>query len=166
MTNIAGVALHVRCSRSPRWEILRTACPEIDLTLSPGGITTMNATEVAQNNFNSWNRHDADAIVAAYAKRGTYRTPRMGQVLIGSAIGDFAKSVWAAFPDASLELISIGDTGGGLVAIQWILHGTHTGPLMDGTPPSGRKVSYPGLPSLRLRAKRFALSKFTLTGRR
>ena len=41
----------------------------------------MNATEVAQNNFNSWNRHDADAINAAYAKGGTYRTPRVGQVL-------------------------------------------------------------------------------------
>jgi hypothetical protein len=48
-----------------------------------------------------------------------------------NAIGDFAKSIWKAFPDGSLELISIGDTGGGLVAIQWILHGTHTGPLMD-----------------------------------
>ncbi len=31
----------------------------------------MNAIEVAQNNFNSWNRHDADALVAAYAKGGT-----------------------------------------------------------------------------------------------
>ena len=104
----------------------------------------MNAVEVAQNNFNSWNRHDADAIVAAYAEGGTYRTPRMGHPLTGQAIGDFAKSVWVAFPDASLEIISIGDTGGGLVAIQWILHGTHTGPLMDGIPPTGRKVSYPG----------------------
>ena len=64
--------------------------------------------------------------------------------LTGSAIGDFAKSVWKAFPDASLEVVSIGDTGGGLVAIQWMLHGTHTGPLMDGTPPTGRKVTYPG----------------------
>ena len=104
----------------------------------------MNAIEVAQNNFNSWNRHDADAIVAAYAEGGTYRTPSMGHPLTGQAIGDFAKSVWVAFPDASLEIISIGDTGGGLVAIQWILHGTHTGPLMDGIPPTGRKVSYPG----------------------
>jgi len=104
----------------------------------------MNAIEVAQNNLNSWNRHDADAIVAAYAEGGTYRTPRMGHPLTGQAIGDFAKSVWKAFPYASLEVISIGDTGGGLVAIQWILHGTHTGPLRDGTPPTGRKVSYPG----------------------
>jgi steroid delta-isomerase-like uncharacterized protein len=104
----------------------------------------MNAIEVAQNNLNSWNRHDADAIVAAYVEGGTYRTPRLGHPLTGQAIGDFAKSVWKAFPDASLEVISIGDTGGGLVAIQWILQGTHTGPLMDGSPATGRKVSYPG----------------------
>src|SRR5260370_18198599 len=32
--------------------------------------------------------------------------------LIGSAIGNFVKSVWKALPDASLEVISIGDTGG------------------------------------------------------
>ena len=34
----------------------------------------MNAIEVAQNSFNSWNRHDADEINAAYAEGGTYRT--------------------------------------------------------------------------------------------
>src|SRR3984893_5483502 len=133
----------MRCSPTTTPGILRTSRPDINL-FSPGGINTMNAVEVAQNNLNSWNRHDADAIVAAYAKGGTYRTPRMGHPLTGQAIGDFAKSVWVAFPDASLEIISIGDTGGGLVAIQWILHGTHTGPSMDGTPPTGRKVSYPG----------------------
>jgi steroid delta-isomerase-like uncharacterized protein len=114
------------------------------ILIPPRRTTTMNAIEVAQNNIDSWNRHDADAIVAAYAEGGTYRTPRIGQNLTGSAIGNFVKSVWKAFPDASLEIISIGETGRGLVAIQWMLHGTHTGPLMDGTPPSGRKVSYPG----------------------
>ena len=30
-----------------------------------------------------------------------------------------------------------------MVAIQWMLHGTHTGPLIDGTPPTGRTVAYP-----------------------
>jgi SnoaL-like domain len=74
----------------------------------------MNAIEVAQNHFNSWNRHDADAFVAAYAKGGIYRTPRAGHDLTGQAIGELVKSVWTAFPDASLELISIGDTGGEL----------------------------------------------------
>jgi predicted ester cyclase len=41
------------------------------------------------------------------------------------------------------EVISSGDIGGGLVASQLKLHGTHTGPFMDGTPPTGRTVSYP-----------------------
>jgi predicted ester cyclase len=63
----------------------------------------------------------------------------------GQAIADFAKSVWATYPDMSLEIISRGDTGGGLVATQRVLHGTHTGPLMDGTPPTGRTVAYPGV---------------------
>jgi predicted ester cyclase len=50
----------------------------------------------------------------------------------------------AAYPDMSLEIISSGDTGRGLVATQWVLHGTRTGPLMDGTSPTGRTVAYPG----------------------
>ena len=60
----------------------------------------MNAIEVAQNNFNSWNRHDADAINAAYVKGGTYRTPRMSQSLTGSAIGEYGRD--ATFRSQSL----------------------------------------------------------------
>jgi nuclear transport factor 2 (NTF2) superfamily protein len=65
----------------------------------------MKAIEVAQNNLNSWNRHDAAAIVAAFAEGGIYRTPRVNHDLTGQAIGEFAKSVWTAFPDVSLEVI-------------------------------------------------------------
>ena len=43
----------------------------------------------------------------------------------------------------SFEIISIGDTGGGLVASQWVLHGTHTGPYFDGSPPTGRTLTVP-----------------------
>src|ERR1700693_4484927 len=46
--------------------------------------------------------------------------------------------------EANLEIISIGDTGGGLVASQWVLHGTHTGPYFDGSPPTGRTLTLPG----------------------
>ena len=35
------------------------------------------------------------------------------------------------------------DAGGGLVASQLVLRGTHTGSFMDGTPPAGRTVTYP-----------------------
>ena len=47
-----------------------------------------------------------------------------------------AKSVSAAYPDISLEIISSGDTGGGLVATQWLLHGT------PHRPANGRYAAY------------------------
>jgi predicted ester cyclase len=67
----------------------------------------------------------------------------MSNPLTGKAIVDFAKKVWTVYPDASLEIISRGDTGGGLVATQFVLHGTHTGPYFDGSPATGRTIAYP-----------------------
>ena len=105
----------------------------------------MNALGVTQRSFDAWNSHDADAIVALYAEGGTYSAPRAGkEALTGKAIADYAKAVWRAYPDMSLDIISSGDTGGGLVATQWVLHGTNTGLYFDGTPPTGCTVAYPG----------------------
>jgi hypothetical protein len=56
----------------------------------------------------------ADAIVAAFAKGGTYHNPNMDQPLSGEAIATFAKRVWVGYPDFSVELVSMGETGGGL----------------------------------------------------
>ena len=103
----------------------------------------MNAIEVSKRAIDAWNRHDAETLIAVYAEGATYHTPRRDHPLTGKAIVDFAKSVWEVYPDASLEVISRGDTGGGLVASQVVLHGTHTGPYFDGSPPTGRAVTYP-----------------------
>lgn len=105
----------------------------------------MNAVEVARDNHNSWNRHDADAIVAAFTEGGVYITPAIPEPLTGAAIGDFAKSVWTIYPDISFDLINVGDTGEGLVALQWVAHGTNTGAFPDGSPATGRKVTFPGV---------------------
>ena len=104
----------------------------------------MNALEVAQQSFDAWNRHDADAILALYADGGTYSAPRAGNELTGKAIANYAKAVWTAYPDMSIEIISRGDAGGGLIATQWVFHGTHAGPYFDGTPPTGRTLTLPG----------------------
>jgi steroid delta-isomerase-like uncharacterized protein len=103
----------------------------------------MTALEVAQRSIDAWNSHDADAIVTLYAEGATYHTPRVDHPLKGKALADFIKSVLTAYPDVRFEVISRGDTGGGLVATQLMLHGTHTGAFMDGTPPTGRTVTYP-----------------------
>ena len=104
----------------------------------------MNAIEVVKRYIDAWNRHDADAIVALFAEGGTYSNPVAGQGLTGQAIGGFAKGVFTTFPDAAFEIVSIGDTGGGLVATQWLARATNTGPLADGSPPTGRSVTLPG----------------------
>jgi steroid delta-isomerase-like uncharacterized protein len=104
----------------------------------------MNAPEVSQRCFDAWNKHDADAAIALYAEDATYHNPRIDHPLKGrQAIGDWIKKVLTAYPDLRFEVVSRGDTGGGLVATQFVLHGTHTGPFMDGTPPTGRTVAYP-----------------------
>ena len=104
----------------------------------------MNAIDVVKRYIDAWNRHDADVIVALFAEGGTYSNPVAGQGLTGQAIASFAKGVFTAYPDASFEIVSIGDTGGGLVASQWLARGTNTGPLADGSPPTGRSVTLPG----------------------
>jgi steroid delta-isomerase-like uncharacterized protein len=104
----------------------------------------MNAIKVVKRYFDAWNRHDADAVVALFAEGGTYSNPVAGQGLTGQAIADFAKGIFTAYPDASFEIVSIGDTGGGLVATQWLARATNSGPLADDIPPTGRSVTLPG----------------------
>jgi hypothetical protein len=124
----------------------------------------MNLLEIARNNFNSWNRHDTDAIVAAYADGGVYVNPDLPEPLAGAAIGDYAKVMWTIFPDFSLDLISIGDMGGELIALQWVAHGTNTGAFPDGTPATGRKVTLPGAGFDQYEGLKFVEPKRILTG--
>src|SRR6201987_6191174 len=104
----------------------------------------MNALEVSQRSIDAWNKHDADALVDVYAEGGTYHNPRLDHPLTGQALCDFAKSVGAAYPHMSLEIISKGYTGGGLVAFQLVLHVPLSGPYGVGTPPTVPFVAYPG----------------------
>jgi steroid delta-isomerase-like uncharacterized protein len=103
----------------------------------------MNALDVTQRQLDAYNAHDPDALMALYTEGATYHTPRFDDPLKGQALADFFKSLFKAYPDLRLEVISRGDVGGGLIARQLVLHGTHTGPFMDGTPATGRKVAYP-----------------------
>jgi uncharacterized protein (TIGR02246 family) len=83
----------------------------------------MNAVEVSKRTTDAWNRHDADAVIALYAEEATYYTPRSDHPLKGKAIANFIKSVFTAFPDVRLEVISRGDIGGGLAASQLVFYG-------------------------------------------
>jgi steroid delta-isomerase-like uncharacterized protein len=104
----------------------------------------MNAIEVVKRHFDAWNRRDADAIVATFAEGAAYTAPIAGQGLSGEAVRRFAEGIFTAFPDVSFEIVSISDTGGGLVATQWLGRATNTGALADGSPPTGRPLTVPG----------------------
>ena len=104
----------------------------------------MSVIEIVQRANKAYNAHDADALAASYAEGATYSDSRAGEAFTGKAIVNYAKAVWAAYPDALVELITVGDTGGGLVAAQWVLRGTNTGTLADGTSATGCTVTLPG----------------------
>jgi steroid delta-isomerase-like uncharacterized protein len=103
----------------------------------------MEATDVAKRYFDAWNQRDPEAIVATFADGGTYSDPNVPEGLSGQAIAHYAGGLFAAFPDLSFDLLSHGSISDGVVAAQWVMRGTNTGPLR-GNPPTGDSVALPG----------------------
>jgi steroid delta-isomerase-like uncharacterized protein len=102
----------------------------------------MEPMNVALAYFDAWNRHDSSAIRGLFHDGGTYRDPAAG-TLAGDAIAGYADSLFAAFADLFFEIVAAAPAGDGWVAAQWVMRGTHTGPLLDG-PPTGRQIVLTG----------------------
>ena len=79
--------------------------------------------ECVQKYFDSWNRRDAEAVLATFAADGTYCDPTSGGRLRGEALKGYMNGLWAAFPDLSFEIASKGLAGENLIAAQWIMRG-------------------------------------------
>jgi predicted ester cyclase len=101
----------------------------------------MDYLAVAEQYFDAWNAHDADAIAATFAPAGTYSDPQVSG-LDGAATGAYAAGLWESFPDLWFELVSAEATPDARVAAQWVMHGTNMGSFV-GLPPTGRGVSVP-----------------------
>lgn len=93
--------------------------------------------------MDAWNRHDPEGVLATFAPGGTFTDPMTPGVVQGEAIVAHARGLLEAFPDAAFELLSAIDGPDGTLAVQWLLRGTHTGP-MSGLPPTGRALALPG----------------------
>jgi hypothetical protein len=76
-----------------------------------GKINQMNALAVAQSYFDAWTHRDADGIIAAFTKGGTYSDPTVGQGISREATADYARGLWDAFPDLTFEIISNAEAG-------------------------------------------------------
>jgi steroid delta-isomerase-like uncharacterized protein len=102
----------------------------------------MEPIDVARDYFDAWNRRDPDAIVAAFADGGTCTDPLAG-TLAGPAIGAYAACLFAAFPDLAFDIVGAALAGDGVIAAQWLMPGTNTGPFR-GAPATGRSAALPG----------------------
>jgi steroid delta-isomerase-like uncharacterized protein len=108
----------------------------------------MDQQELAQRYFDAWNAHDGEAIAATFAAHGTYTDPTVSK-LSPQETGGYANGLFASFPDLTFDLVSMGSTGDGLVAAQWLMRGTNTEPF-QGLPPTGKEVALPGADFIRL----------------
>ncbi len=102
----------------------------------------MDTIAAVQRYFEAWNRRDPSALVATFAEGGTYWDPVAGEVT-GQAIGDYASSLFAGFPDLSFEITGPKLIADRTVSAQWVMRGTHNGPYR-GVPPSGKPIMLPG----------------------
>ena len=103
----------------------------------------MKAIEVVKRYADAWNGRDAGVLVDCFTKDGSYcspDTPAIG----GEDLANFARGVWTAFPDLSIEVLKVGEIEPGLVGLHWQLRATNTGPGADGSKPTGRTVSFKG----------------------
>jgi steroid delta-isomerase-like uncharacterized protein len=111
--------------------------------------STAAGAAAVQRYFEAWNRHDPDAILATFAEGGSYSDPASGGRLSGRAIADYAARLFEAIPDVAFELLSVVSAADDLVAAQWLMRGTNTGPFHGG-PPTRGTVALPGADFIRL----------------
>ncbi len=108
-----------------------------------------NALEVAQQYFDGWNNRDPQAVLAVMADGGTYEDPGTGGPISGDALAGYMGGLFEMLPDISFEIASAGEAQPGLVAAEWIMRGTNTGPLME-LPPSGKSIEVRGCDFIRV----------------
>ena len=100
-------------------------------------------TDAVKAYFDAWDSHDTDAILSSLTPDGTYSDPVGGENLSGQDYADYATSLFTAFPDLKLELISNTVASNGTVAAPWLLFGTHKGTVGDYAP-TNREIVLPG----------------------
>ena len=103
----------------------------------------MTAIEIAQQYFDRWNSRDPAAVLATFVEGGTYSDPASDGPLSGEIFAAYVGGLISAFPDLSFDVISMTSSDDGMVAAQWLMKGTNSGPFRGG-PPTGQSVALPG----------------------
>ena len=99
--------------------------------------------ETIKSYFAAWDAHVPAAIMALFNVGGSYQDSATQHALRGQAIADYARSMFAAFPDLVFEVLPISRTSIDAFAVPAVLFATHQGEIM-GHQASGQKVVLPG----------------------
>jgi uncharacterized protein (TIGR02246 family) len=127
--------------------------------MAENAFVTPDAVAVVDGYMAGWNAHDATRAASYFTDDVVYYDASVGipQVSRDSA----RKYVIEAFLTAVPDCHWIRDTTPPLVtpdgiAFQWTFTGTNTGPLADGTKPTGKQFSFKGATLIRLKGDKIA----------
>jgi steroid delta-isomerase-like uncharacterized protein len=99
---------------------------------------------VVRRYFDAWNSHRGKSVLDMFARRGIYRDPLVPEGVTGTGISEYAEGLWSAFPDFFLQISEPLMSESGRMAVEWVLRGTNSGPLL-GRGPTGRSISLRGV---------------------
>jgi steroid delta-isomerase-like uncharacterized protein len=113
----------------------------------PGKETHVKPAENLRAAVDAFNRHDAAAFASTYARDATLRDPFYSEPVSGrESIERDAADFFRAFPDMHTEIVRTVEANGNL-AVEYVLTGTHQGPLVTPgghIPPTGKAIRAPG----------------------
>ncbi|UCD16771.1 MAG: ester cyclase [Candidatus Zixiibacteriota bacterium] len=100
----------------------------------------MNLVETVKKYHEAWNSHNPDAVSGFFIENATYSDPSAGKVVKSSALAEYAKTMFTAFPDLTFTVTAVSQIGNSKIVLEYTIKGTNTGPLPQ-TPPSNRTIS-------------------------
>jgi steroid delta-isomerase-like uncharacterized protein len=103
----------------------------------------MSLTDALDRYFAGWNDHDPAAVVGSLVEGGTYEDPTTAGPLSGDALAENVAGLVVGFPDVHFDFVSVAATGETTAAVQWVMHGTNTGPASGGPATEGT-IALPG----------------------
>lgn len=115
----------------------------------------MSAKSIIQAYFDAFNQHDPQAVSALFAKGGRYADSAVSAGVEGAALESYLQGHYAAFPDASYQVVRTVSDSEGTAACEWLFKGTNTGPLGK-FPATHRGVEVPGASILQIEGDKIA----------
>lgn len=109
-----------------------------------------DVAEVAKGFYRAWNRHDAAAVLAAFAPGGWLSDPTLSAPVSGTGLAAYVDSWLNGFGDLQFQVkrLAVEDEW---VAAQWVLRGVNSGAL-GSEAPTGRLVEASGADWLQVQA--------------